>query len=168
VKFYLGEFDAKHYPYRINPTERKRMNETTGNIWDYQNGENYIAIPTNGVVKSNGENVMGRGLALQAKRRHPDVPEYLGDMITNYGGNIPHLVGNGLVSFPVKHHWRDPADLALIEESARRISEIFTPVTKIYLPRVGCGNGWLKWVDVKLILEKHLDDRFTVVHPTSS
>ena len=34
---------------------------------------------------------------------------------------------------------------------------------KIYLPKVGCGNGKLDWKNVELILDKYLDERFIVV-----
>lgn len=33
----------------------------------------------------------------------------------------------------------------------------------LILPRPGCGNGRLRWEDVRKILEPILDDRFTVV-----
>ena len=35
-------------------------------------------------------------------------------------------------------------------------------INEIYLPKVGCGNGGLKWEDVKPHL-KFLDDRFIVI-----
>lgn len=74
-------------------------------------------------------------------------------------------------SFPVKHNWYEHADLKLIERSAKElvdtIDDIFLdpddrPPT-IYLPRPGCGNGRLKWEDVKPVIEPYLDDRFVVV-----
>jgi hypothetical protein len=34
----------------------------------------------------------------------------------------------------------------------------------VYLPRPGCGNGWLKWEDVKKILSPILKgDQFHIV-----
>ncbi len=34
---------------------------------------------------------------------------------------------------------------------------------KVYLVRPGCGNGQLKWEDVKPLIAPILDDRFIVV-----
>jgi len=43
------------------------MKEVIGNIWNYYNKGNWIVITTNGTIKKNGEAVMGRGVALEAK-----------------------------------------------------------------------------------------------------
>ena len=56
------------------------MKEITGDIWDYHKQGHWIVITTNGTVKSNGEAVMGRGIALQARAKfiqHPDLREKL-------------------------------------------------------------------------------------------
>ena len=46
-----------------------------GDIWEHHNdGSRYIVIPTNIGWKTNGHNVMGAGLALQAKTRYPSSP----------------------------------------------------------------------------------------------
>ena len=34
---------------------------------------------------------------------------------------------------------------------------------KVYMARPGCGNGQLKWEDVKPLIAPILDDRFIVV-----
>ena len=144
------------------------MQEITGNIWDYHRKGHWIVIPTNSTVKSNGECVMGRGLALQVKQKYPRVPKLLGKAILD-NGNIVHDDGdNGLIFFPVKHNWYEKANLELIEQSIQELVELFDTAIvdypiPIYLPRVGCGNGKLDWKDVKLILEKYLDDRFVIV-----
>jgi hypothetical protein len=72
-----------------------------------------------------------------------------------------------IVSFPVKHRWQDAADLELIKRSALELVELVDRnawARKIKLPRPGCGNGRLRWSDVKPVLEPLLDDRFVVVH----
>ena len=145
------------------------MKEEIGDIWDRHQQGHWIVITTNGTVKKNGEAVMGRGLALQAKQRFPGVAKRLGEGIQVFGNVVTHWNENGLIFFPVKANWWEKADLELIKHSAECLSKLFlyldtkTYQTPIYLPHVGCGNGGLRWADVKPILEVRLDDRFLVI-----
>ena len=62
--------------------------------------------------------------------------------------------------------WAAVADLSIIEESARQMKlwiDSKPEYKTCILPRPGCGAGELTWEQVKPVLEKHLDDRFTVV-----
>lgn len=74
--------------------------------------------------------------------------------------------GSHLASFPVKRHWREKADLELIERSARQLVEIVEnrSYAAAVLPRPGCGNGSLSWEAVRPVLERALPgERFTVI-----
>jgi len=126
------------------------------NIWKFYK-KGYIIIPTNGCVKKNGENVMGKGLALQVKREYPSFPKIFGERLKQEG-NIPMIfVGYGFITFPVKHNWWEKADLELIEESAKKLSQWIEMSVKKYMPKVGCGNGQRNWeLEVKPIIEKYL------------
>lgn len=163
------------------------MKEVTGNLWTYKPADcvydndidNNIVrvITTNGYVKNNGKAVMGRGCALEARNRFRDLDLILGEQITENGNNVRRLVTQHhnsnfpqqaitLVSFPVKHNWWEPADLALIERSAIQIANLAWRNghwQHIIIPRPGCGNGQLNWSDVKPILEPILDDRFLII-----
>lgn len=158
------------------------MKEVTGNLWTYP--ADVRVITTNGTVKKNGECVMGRGCALEAVKgvwdivgSWPGLPNILGAAIS-CDGNVPHYLGacvtpaTGILwSFPVKHEWYQKADIALIKQSAELLvqeccayADDWTdrdPV--IVLPRPGCGNGSLRWENVKPVLEPILDDRFHVI-----
>ncbi len=149
------------------------MKEITGDIWDYHGKGYWIVITTNGTLNTKGEAVMGKGIALQAKQRYPELPSELGKQIK--GCSLPYgeyTQGNNLkvfylykiTTFPTKHNWWEKADLVLIEESCRQLQSAChgNQDTK-YLVRPGCGVGQLNWKDVKPILEKYLDDRFIVV-----
>lgn len=141
------------------------MKEISGNIWDYHDKGHWIVITTNGTVKANGKAVMGRGVAQQAKRRFPNMSGWLGCML-NSGGNQPYA--NRLlriITFPVKDHWKQKAEIPLIEKSCKYFVEGVQSLglVRIYMVRPGCGNGQLDWKIVKPILEKYLDDRFIVV-----
>ena len=61
------------------------MIEVLGNIWDYYENGFPICITTNGNVSGIGYNVMGKGIALEAKKRFPKLPKMIGDHIRNAG-----------------------------------------------------------------------------------
>jgi hypothetical protein len=135
------------------------MIELAGNIWDlaqtpWPGAATYIGITTNGYVKKNGEAVMGRGVALQAKQRYPGLPEELGREITLRGNRVFFWHSKHLFNFPVKVTWDQPAKLDLIAESAATLATCARANGQIrfLLPRPGCGNGGLKWVAVKPLL----------------
>jgi len=140
------------------------MREVTGDIWDYHNQGHWIVITTNGTVRKDGACVMGRGVALQAKGRFPQMPYRLGDCIKKFGNHLTLQPYCCIFTFPVKHNWWEKADLSLIERSCKELFDACSPFKPpFYLVRPGCGNGQLGWENVKPILEKYLDDRFIVV-----
>jgi hypothetical protein len=143
------------------------VKEITGEIWSFHNEGAWIAITTNGTLNKSGELVMGKGIALEAKTRYPLLPKELSRKISLWG-NIPiRLDSFRIYSFPTKDNWRYPSSLTLIGESCRLLVEGLNkePIdTPLYIPRVGCGNGGLKWEVVKPLLEKYLDERFIVVN----
>lgn len=58
------------------------------------------------------------------------------------------------------------AELSIIEESARalrRLADQNPEWKRIVIPRPGCGAGELTWTDVKPILERYFDERFSVI-----
>ena len=145
------------------------MKEIDADIWSFQRDGFFIVIPTNGTIKQNGEAVMGRGLALQAKLKYPLLPTLLGDRLLNYGNHVYEFSQYNIITFPVKHDWMNDADLMLITKSVdelkvlheQRPTKIFT---HIYIPRVGCGNGRLQWQRVQPILERLDEQFFSLVH----
>jgi hypothetical protein len=104
---------------------------------------------------------MGRGVALQAKKRYRTLPYELGAKIEVFGNEVFTFKDYGILTFPVKHKWFEKADLELIEHSCKQL--LYVVDRPIYLPMVGCGNGHLLWRDVHPILDKYFDDTFTVV-----
>ena len=140
------------------------MLETVGDIWNFRN-EGWIVITTNGIVRKDGACVMGRGVALQAKQRFARLPFELGERLRERGNHVHSFPDYGIVSFPVKHHWKEPADPSLIEQSARELFDLSLGVDrKFYLVRPGCGNGQLSWETVRPLLLPWLEgDQFVVV-----
>lgn len=147
------------------------MNDVTGNLWTYP--ADIRVITTNGFVKKNGECVMGRGCAKEAMVAFKELPRVLGRLVEQHGNHCYLLRRGGpdgvLVSFPVKHNWFEKADLDLIERSAHELVALANDQAWldrwkiIVVPRPGCGNGQLKWEDVKPVLAPILDDRFHII-----
>jgi hypothetical protein len=164
------------------------MIEAYGDIWDHAEEYDAIVITTNGFVKKNGEAVMGKGIALEAKNRYPWLARNLGTNLNMFGNRvyrfdvIPNFVREkkydfSLFTLPVKPTygpngepgWRAKADLQLINLSVHALVQAidnnysYREDYKVLMPRPGCGNGGLKWDDVRPVLEPILDDRFTVM-----
>jgi len=107
---------------------------------------------------------MSRGVAGQAARLFPDLPEVLGLSLAASGNHV-HCLGHGIVSFPVEESaWENP-DLRIISRSARELRALADregwPL--VLVPRPGCGGGGLDWREVRPLLEEHFDDRFIVM-----
>jgi len=145
------------------------MIEQTGNLWDYHKLGRWIIITTNGTIRKDGACVMGRGTAKQAAVKFPQLPYELGAKLSG-GNNVYVFDKYNIITLPVKHHWREQADLNLIERSLRQLVEWADNPRKhgkFYLTKPGCGNGRRDWEsEVKPICQKYLDDRFVVVECT--
>lgn len=140
------------------------MKEATGDLWTFP--ADWRVITTNGFVKRNGECVMGRGCAFEAKSRFKDLPAELGLRIKMQGNHASRFGEYNLITFPVKHNWFEKADPDLIVRSARELENAMRIKDGIkgtvVMPRPGCGNGQLKWEDVKPLIE-FLPDNVTVI-----
>lgn len=139
------------------------MLEDTGDLWTYP--AEYRCVTTNSVIRAYGGLTMGAGTALQAKIRFPHLPKKLAAWVETYG-NRPFLCkAEGLITFPTKHHWRDDSVVELIVESAGKIVQIVDKfnIGSVVTTRPGCGNGGLRWEDVRPHLAEVFDDRFTVL-----
>lgn len=151
-----------------------------------------LVITTNGFVKTNGEAVMGRGIAKQIANHFPELPRLLGNRLK--GGNQVYTFGIAnvpLITFPVKDQfeycnedksnvvrhmqhqfstgskvagWACKARIDIILTSAHQLVELANQNDwkVINCPRFGCGAGELRWEEIKPLLEPILDDRFVV------
>jgi hypothetical protein len=160
------------------------MREAFGDLWDLVQPTEAIVITTNGTVTKEGRGVMGRGVAFQAKTKIKGIERLLGDYITRDGNHAWYLARGsemfdgpqyGIIFMPVKHNWWEKADPELIVRSAQEMVVLadreqhlhgfasHTEWANIYMGRPGCGNGKLRWEDVKPLLDPILDDRFIAV-----
>ena len=143
-----------------------------GDIWKFHDAGEWICVTTNGFVKANGCAVMGRGIALQCKRRYPQAEVALGRFIQRNGNIVglfmPSVATKKILCFPTKHNWWEKSDLELIKRSCRQLRFMFlewelSKNERVYLPKPGCSNGRLEWKDVEKAIRPILDDRFVVV-----
>lgn len=143
------------------------MIEQIGNIWDFHSKGRWVVITTNGEIKKDGSNIMGRGIAKQAATKFPKLPYELGSKLAISGNKVYVFDAYKIITLPTKNSWREPSKLELIERSLKELVRwANTPRKhgKFYLPRAGTGNGKLDWKQVKPLFELYLDDRFVVVN----
>jgi len=139
-----------------------------GNVWALAKPTDYVVIPTNIGWKTNGCNVMGRGLAQQAARLCPELPERYGEYCQLARENTAVVIMNKrYILFPTKplhierpyFSWKFCSSLELIERSLKELVEILPVLPKnrrVLITDVGCGNGGLSIADVRPLLEKYL------------
>ncbi len=134
-----------------------------GNIFDSQ--MECLVNPVNTV------GVMGKGLALEFKRRYPAMfSSYL--RLCKNGWllpGIPVIWSSGfeeyVLLFPTKRHWRQPSDLTDIDHGlaffAAHVSSVsgIYPIKSVAFPAIGCGLGGLDFeTQVRPLLDEYLAD----------
>ncbi len=97
--------------------------------------------------------VMGKGLALEFKKRFPEMYEdylarckakqvHLGEPYL-YRGFLPP----GILNFPTKDHWRSVSRLSDIIAGLEYLERHYATweITSLAVPALGCSNGQLEW-----------------------
>ena len=110
--------------------------------------------------------VMGAGLALEFKLRFPQMyTDYVsrcknkeikvGKVNLYHDEYTPYII-----NFPTKNHWKYPSNLQWIEAGLVDFVQHYLEwgITSVAFPKLGCDRGGLNWSDVKLLLEKHLNN----------
>ena len=129
-----------------------------GNIFD--SGCEALVNPVNCV------GVMGKGLALQFKRRFPaNFASYAAACrrrelapgrlhVFEVGAGTPRLI----INFPTKRHWRDPSRLDDIAQGLHSLASAINDnrIRSIAILPLGCGLGGLPWPDVRQLILHHL------------
>lgn len=136
--------------------------------------EDAVCITTNGIIRSDGRAVMGKGIAKTADIKFNMAPA-LAVGLRTYGNHAFYMgilkdrqTGRSMsvITFPTKHHWRDGSYLDLIEQSARELVLLCKQhnIRDCYLPCPGCAAGGLDWeTQVRPVIEPILtDDKFII------
>lgn len=136
-------------------------------MWSEYLDSDLFLITTNSYVRKDGELVMGRGIALEAKRRYPTLPKIAGDWIVAngfkdgyYGIMVDVLLDSPMGLFQVKHHYADQASLKLIETSCEMLAVWINEkqLARVNMNYPGIGAGRLPKSAVAPILEQHLGE----------
>lgn len=108
--------------------------------------------------------VMGKGIALEFKKRYPEMfIDYVkkcksGKVQTG----IPYVFDNGdgmtIINFPTKDHWRSPSRLSFVVQGLDWFVANYEKygITSVAFPPLGCGNGGLSWEVVGPIMYQKL------------
>lgn len=139
-----------------------------------------LSAETDALVNTvNTVGVMGKGIALQFKKRFPgNFKAYaaackaeqvqLGRMFVYDSGSMV-TKPRWIINFPTKAHWRSRSrleDVATgLDDLARVIVEL--GITSIAVPPLGCGHGGLRWSDVEPLIHEKLGgvDAEVLVYP---
>lgn len=105
--------------------------------------------------------VSGAGLAKEFKKRWPDMHRDYAlackeRRMPNVRLTWTHPHEHMVLCFVTKEDWRDPSDLALIEQGlddfARSAWLRDHTITSVAFPALGCGNGGLEWDKVRSLM----------------
>lgn len=107
--------------------------------------------------------VMGKGIALEFKKRYPDMFKQYKKQCDKHKLIIGKLMlwyapDHWILQFPTKEHWRNPSKMEYIEKGLATFVRRYADynISSVAFPRLGCGNGELDWNDVKILMEKYL------------
>jgi len=124
-----------------------------------------LEAPAEALVNTvNTVGVMGKGIALQFRQAFPENYRLYraacergevkpGRMFVSPTG----LLGNPrfIVNFPTKRHWKGKSLIEDIEAGLQDLVEVIRQegIRSIAIPPLGCGNGGLKWSEVRPRIE---------------
>jgi len=108
--------------------------------------------------------VMGKGIALEFKRRFPDMYEdYVerckeGDVRLGKPYLYRRVTLPWILNFPTKEHWRSISRLDDIVKGLQYLEQHYREwgVSSLAVPPLGCGQGQLEWCVVGPTLYRHL------------
>jgi|YNPMSStandDraft_1061717.scaffolds.fasta_scaffold17470_3 O-acetyl-ADP-ribose deacetylase (regulator of RNase III) len=112
----------------------------------------------------NTHGVMGKGIALEFKKRFPANYEFyrqaceqgqvqIGKMLVF---PTQSLQPQYIINFPTKQHWRGRSKLEYIQRGLQDLVCVVQQqgIRSIALPPLGCGHGGLRWEQVKPLIEQ--------------
>jgi O-acetyl-ADP-ribose deacetylase (regulator of RNase III) len=146
---------------------------TTGNL--LESGAEALVNTVNTV------GIMGKGIALMFKEAFPenfdaysaackDERVRIGEMFVTERASV--LGPRWIINFPTKKDWRTKTKLDWVRDGLDDLREVLLSrhIKSVAVPPLGCGNGGLRWDEVKPLIEEKLFDLdvdILVYEPTS-
>ena len=107
--------------------------------------------------------VMGKGVALEFKKRYPDMYRDYVKRCDRHEVKLgrPYVYqadDHLIVNFPTKQHWRSVSRLSDIVAGLEYLERHYKEwgIKSLAVPPLGCGNGQLEWGVVAPVLLRHL------------
>lgn len=110
--------------------------------------------------------VMGKGVALEFKRRYPAMYREYRKICRDGQFDIGKLYvyrtrDRTIINFPTKRHWKQRSKVSYIEQGLETFVARYGSysIASVAFPQLGCGNGELDWAsEVRPIMEHYLND----------
>ena len=107
--------------------------------------------------------VMGKGVALEFKKRYPEMFKSYERVCNEKQLDVGKLMlwkgsEKWVLMFPTKKHWRNPSKMEYVEAGLKKFVDTYMEkgITSAAFPRLGCGNGGLDWEEVRPLMERYL------------
>ncbi|HTN72959.1 MAG TPA: macro domain-containing protein, partial [Methylomirabilota bacterium] len=108
--------------------------------------------------------VMGKGIALEFKKRFPEMFEDYAERCERkeVKPGVPYvyktLFPPQIVNFPTKDHWKSVSRIADIDRGLQLLVTHYKEwgVTSLAIPPLGCGNGQLEWKAVGPLIYQYV------------
>ena len=136
----------------------------------FKNGDMF-SEPVEALVNTvNCVGVMGKGVALEVKKRWPENYRaykklcdaqglrpgkmFVFDTRRLFTADGPRYI----INFPTKDHWRGKSKLSFVSEGLDAFVDAIRQhgIKSVALPPLGCGNGGLDWADVRELITAKL------------
>lgn len=167
--------DASVYPQQISPQRpativgffQRDVSDQPRSVLPVryvQNGDIFESRCHAIINTINCEGVMGKGLALDFKRKYPemfkDYQRRCNDKEVKPGRPFIYQAQNKIiVNFPTKNEWRKGSQLQWIQDGLTYLADHCREwgIKSLAIPPLGCGLGGLDWNKVYPLIREHLD-----------
>ena len=112
----------------------------------------------------NTTGVMGKGIALEFKKRFPDNYAFYREKCEQGQVQIGKMLvfptrslqPQYIINFPTKQHWRGKSKIEYIQRGLEDLVRVVQEhgIRSIALPPLGCGHGGLRWEQVRPLIEQ--------------